>query len=127
MTILDLLVVGLAAHGITDLWFNASLFADARAANDDREGLLGDLLRCSFCMNYQTSLWLTLLYAVPAIVADMDLWTAVVESCRLPVAFFAAGTIAWLINIARQSHGYDRAKVTFHGKPDAADSHPLAD
>lgn len=112
MNWVDLLAIGLATAGIVDTWLNGEIFAGMRAEVDNWPGLLGQLLRCDFCMSRQLPFWLILAFYVPSLICDGLGCPNCATGCKLPIYFFAAGEIAWSINLIRgKDHGFTRTQI----------------
>jgi hypothetical protein len=102
--LVDLTLLALACGATVDLWLNGSIFASWRARVEARGGWLGELLGCSFCLNYHVPLWTTWLLWLPATLLSWP-WYLVPRAILI---WLAAGRLAWLINHAMGNKGYDR-------------------
>ena len=60
-SVINLIVAALAVWEILEIWHHSTLFAGWRARIELWDNLLGDLLRCMFCMSPWTSLAVLLL------------------------------------------------------------------
>lgn len=61
MTIIDLIVLILAADAVITAWFYGTLFENMRTKLENKSGLFGELLGCPLCLSYHICFWLSLL------------------------------------------------------------------
>jgi hypothetical protein len=103
--LIDVILLALAAGAAVDVWLNGSIFAGWRARAEAWENTLSELLGCSFCLNYQAPIWLTLgLWALPMALKP---WAAL--PLRVALVALAVGRLAWLIDsLLGPERGYDR-------------------
>jgi hypothetical protein len=101
MNLIDLLALALAGGSVTDLWFNGSIFEGVRRRFKDHK-----LLGCDYCVNWEATLWVMLLFYLPSLWLPSP-WNMVV---KLSVYWLAASYVAWLVNDirARTEHDYMR-------------------
>lgn len=114
--LMDLVAAAFATVAIVDIWFNGSIFAEARSTVQSWPGLahvsrtralVAELLGCPLCLNTQVAIWLTALLTVAHFTS-----APVGVFLRFPVYAFAIAGVAWLINEHRPGGGYNRGNAT---------------
>lgn len=108
----DLAAAIFATLAIVDIWFNGSIFAEARQAVQQWpalptpsrvRSLTAELLGCPLCLNTQVASWVTI-WLTAAHFAPPALATLL----RMPIYAFAAAGAAWALNERRPGGGYGR-------------------
>ncbi|TMJ00962.1 MAG: hypothetical protein E6G97_18690 [Alphaproteobacteria bacterium] len=93
MTLEHVLIVGLAAHAISRVWFDGSLFQDKRARLQAApDSFLRTLLLCRLCFSMQAACLLALLWALFSLAGENTAFWL-----QLPVCVLAAAAVASLI------------------------------
>ena len=89
MTILDLVVLALAANAVATAWFYGSIFENIQTYFEKRGGLLGELMTCPLCLPYHIAFWVVVLLWLPG----FFLWEPWTTVSRIPLYAFAVTTL----------------------------------
>jgi hypothetical protein len=103
MNLIDLLALALAGGSVTDLWFNGSIFEGVRRRFKDHK-----LLGCDYCVNWEATLWVMLLFYLPSLWLpspwNMYMRTVRAEEDALKYGAPVGGLAVEAMQLARTAH-----------------------